>query len=137
MNQNTEWCHKYQVITPIRTAALLGGCGVALGAFGSHGIKHMLEVNGTLEIWKTASTYHLFHSVLLTALSLSPLARTIAFKLLSLGILIFSGSLYTLALTNIKILGAVTPIGGLLLIAGWGSLAFLKQDSASLPQKHE
>ena len=125
------------MITPIRTAALLGTCGVALGAFGSHGLKHILEANGTLEIWKTASTYHLMHSVLLIVLSLSPLARTIAFKLLCFGILIFSGSLYILALTNIKILGAITPIGGLLLIAGWASLAFLKQDSACVPRKHE
>ncbi len=108
-----------------RLAALLGASGVALGAFGAHGLKNLLAANQTLEIWHTASWYHLLHAVLLYNVA----GRRLPFRLITAGILIFSGSLYVLAATGIKWLGAITPVGGLLLIAGW--LALLASNSSS------
>jgi uncharacterized membrane protein YgdD (TMEM256/DUF423 family) len=108
---------------PIRIAALFGASGVALGAFGAHGLKALLAANQTLEVWHTASLYHLLHAVVL----LWAAGRSLAFRLFACGILVFSGSLYLLAVTGLKWLGAVTPLGGLLLIAGW--LALLRRDA--------
>lgn len=107
-----------------RIAALFGATGVALGAFGAHGLKAILAANESLEIWRTASNYHLLHAVALLCLAGKPSASGIAFKCFAAGLLLFSGSLYALAITNFKILGAVTPVGGLILIAGWLSLLF-------------
>lgn len=102
-----------------KSSAALGALGVALGAFGAHGLKQTLDLNQTAGIWQTASLYHLLHSVaLLSICSRSPIPK-LTFWCFSIGILIFSGSLYALALTNIKPLGAITPVGGLLLIGGW------------------
>jgi uncharacterized membrane protein YgdD (TMEM256/DUF423 family) len=108
---------------PIRIAALFGASAVALGAFGAHGLKALLAANQTLEVWHTASLYHLLHAVVL----LWAAGRSLAFRLFACGILVFSGSLYLLAVTGLKWLGAVTPLGGLLLIAGW--LALLRRDA--------
>jgi uncharacterized membrane protein YgdD (TMEM256/DUF423 family) len=103
----------------LRLASIFGILAVALGAFGAHGLKDVLEQNHTQEIWKTASLYHLVHSAILVLLALSlPKARK-SYAAFALGILIFSGSLYLLALTNVRWLGAVTPVGGLALILGW------------------
>jgi uncharacterized membrane protein YgdD (TMEM256/DUF423 family) len=106
------------MFNPIRLAALFGASGVVLGAFGAHGLKALLAANQTQEVWHTASLYHLLHAVVL----LWAAARQLAFRLFACGILVFSGSLYLLAVTGLKWLGAVTPLGGLLLIAGWLSL---------------
>jgi uncharacterized membrane protein YgdD (TMEM256/DUF423 family) len=106
------------MFNPIRIAALFGASGVALGAFGAHGLKAVLAANQTLDVWHTASLYHLLHAVVL----LWATARHLAFRLFACGILIFSGSLYLLAVSGLKWLGAITPLGGLLLIAGWLSL---------------
>jgi uncharacterized membrane protein YgdD (TMEM256/DUF423 family) len=106
---------------PIRIAALFGASGVILGAFGAHGLKTVLAANQSLEIWHTASLYHLLHAVVLLWVN----TRRLAFRLFAVGILVFSGSLYTLAVSGLKWLGAVTPVGGLLLIAGW--LALLRR----------
>ena len=100
-------------------AALLGFFGVALGAFGAHGLKDVLSENGTAAIWQTAVLYHLLHAVAsLWASERRPLVLWIWVA----GTVVFSGSLYVLALTNIRWLGAITPVGGLLLLAGWGLL---------------
>jgi uncharacterized membrane protein YgdD (TMEM256/DUF423 family) len=99
-----------------RTAAILGFFGVALGAFGAHGLKNLLEAHATAAIWQTAVLYHLVHSV--AALWASE-KRPAVVWIWTVGIAIFSGSLYILAITNIRWLGAITPIGGLLLLAGW------------------
>ncbi len=112
------------MITPIRIAALFGASGVALGAFGSHGLRPILEANQTMEVWRTASFYHLTHAVVLLALAGFLDRKKVSLGLFSSGLLIFSGSLYVLAVSHLKWLGAVTPFGGLLLIAGWVSLAF-------------
>jgi len=106
----------------IKLAALLGFLGVALGAFGAHGLEETLKTNGTVEIWKTASHYHLIHAVVLLFLSLHSSADAparYAWWSFMLGVMIFSGSLYVLSVTGMKWLGAITPIGGLMLLIGW------------------
>ncbi|MDQ6655982.1 MAG: DUF423 domain-containing protein [Verrucomicrobiota bacterium] len=105
-----------------RIAALFCLVAVGLGAFGAHGLKRILDANGTVEIWKTAVLYHLAHAVALIALALHGSTNRGAFYLLVAGIVIFSGSLYLLALTNVRWLGAITPIGGLCFLAGWAWL---------------
>ena len=114
--------------TAFRIAAIIGFLGVALGAFGAHGFHDLLEKNGRLATWETAVLYHLTHGVaLLLIATLAPLRR-IAWWLMLAGIVIFSGTLYVLALTNVKWLGAMTPVGGLCLLAGWLALAFGKTE---------
>lgn len=106
-----------------RIAAFLGFLAVALGAFGAHGLKSVLAAHGTLAIWEKASLYHLVHAaVLLFVATRDPFPAT-AWWLLLAGVVIFSGSLYLLAGMNIRSLGAVTPVGGLCLLAGWLLLA--------------
>jgi uncharacterized membrane protein YgdD (TMEM256/DUF423 family) len=103
----------------VQIAAVLGFLGVALGAFGAHGLKNLLTTNNTLAIWQTAVLYQLVHAVAsLWAAERNP---TVVW-LWAVGVLVFSGSLYVLAVTNIKWLGAITPIGGLLFLAGWAML---------------
>lgn len=100
----------------VQVAAVLGFLGVALGAFGAHGLKDLLNANHTLAIWQTAVLYQLVHAAAsLWAAERNPLVVW----LWAAGVVIFSGSLYVLAVTNIKWLGAITPIGGLLFLAGW------------------
>jgi uncharacterized membrane protein YgdD (TMEM256/DUF423 family) len=107
----------------IRVSAILGFLAVACGAFGAHGLKGVLEANHQLENWKTAAQYHLIHSVAMLAVALHAPARVWAWRLWLAGIVFFSGSLYVIGLTNMKMLGAfVTPIGGVLLMAGWLAL---------------
>ncbi|MBA3273896.1 MAG: DUF423 domain-containing protein [Chthoniobacterales bacterium] len=105
-----------------RIAASLCFLAVALGAFGAHAFKRTLEANGTLDVWHTAVLYHLAHAVALIALALHGAQNRGACYLLVTGVLIFSGSLYVLAFTNLKWLGAITPIGGLCFLAGWAWL---------------
>lgn len=106
----------------IRIGSLLTFLGVALGAFGAHALRERLSP-AMLQVWNTAVLYHLLHAVALFALGLY--ARTsgadvkVGGTLLTAGVLVFSGSLYALALTGIKPLGAITPVGGLLFLAGW------------------
>jgi len=110
-----------------RVAGLMGFAGVLLGAFGAHFLRGMLDKSGTTQIWQTAVLYHLVHAVVLLVVSgWRPVPR-IAFGLILGGVLLFSGSLYALALTNVKWLGAITPLGGLLMLAGWLILAFGKE----------
>lgn len=105
-------------ITP-RLAPFLGFTGVALGAFGAHGLKDLLSDNGTLAIWQTAVLYQLVHAV---ASLWATERRPVVAKFWAAGVLFFSGSLYLLAVTNIKWLGAITPIGGILFLIGWAML---------------
>jgi len=97
--------------------------GIALGAFGTHGLRDRLSETD-MKIWQTGVQYHLIHAVglvltgLLAAYHTGPGIRT-AGKLMAVGIVIFSGSLYALALTRQPYLGAITPIGGVSMIAGW------------------
>jgi uncharacterized membrane protein YgdD (TMEM256/DUF423 family) len=108
----------------LRLTALLGAMGVVLGAFGAHGLEERLISGGHLDHWKTATTYHLVHAVALLGICTLPRFPRLAWTLMLAGILLFSGALYILSLTDQKWLGAVAPIGGTLLIAGWIALAW-------------
>ncbi len=105
--------------TALRIAALLGVLAVALGAFGAHGLKDLLGRNGTAAIWEKAVFYHFIHTVMLFVLAQRPALQRGPWSCFLVGIVIFSGSLYFLALTNGRVLGAITPIGGASFIAGW------------------
>ena len=112
--------------------AVLGFLGVAAGSFGAHGLKDLLEANGHAANWETAVRYCLFHAVVLIAIGglasgsentgLTTLF-TVAAGCFVIGVMIFSGCLGVLALTDIRILGAIVPIGGVLLLIGWATLA--------------
>jgi uncharacterized membrane protein YgdD (TMEM256/DUF423 family) len=106
----------------IKIAGVVGFLGVALGAFGAHGLKQKVTPE-LLAIFNTGVLYHLVHGVALFALALfgSATGRAITWPaaLWLAGIVLFSGSLYVLALTGVKQLGAVTPLGGLCFLAGW------------------
>ncbi len=110
----------------LKIAGVLGFLGVALGAFGAHGLKNILSANDTATIWQTAVLYHLLHAV--AALWASE-RRPLVVWIWAAGTLVFSGSLYILAITNLRWLGAVTPLGGLLLLAGWAMLIFSKKSA--------
>lgn len=111
----------------IRLAGLLGALAVLMGAFGAHALKERLAPD-LLAIWNTGAQYHLVHSAVLLALGLVGArdARVrLPFLLIATGVLIFSGSLYALALSGMRPLGAMTPIGGILMVAGWVSMAWV------------
>ena len=95
---------------------------VALGAFGAHGLRSTLEARGMLDAWNKAVFYHFIHAVTLLVLALYGSINRGACWLLIIGILLFSGSLYLLAVTNLRWLGAVTPFGGVCFLAGWAWL---------------
>ena len=106
--------------------AAFGLLGVALGAFGAHGLKGTLSPD-MLANFETGVRYQMYHAVGLLAVAWAVTRwpgglTTAAGWLFVVGILIFSGSLYILSITGIRWLGAVTPIGGVALIAGWGCL---------------
>lgn len=108
--------------------ALLAGLSVALGAFGSHALETMVTPR-RLQTWDTAVHYHMIHALALLWLGLYlqhfPHRGVLVSALLILaGTLIFSGSLYALVLLDAPVLGAITPIGGVLLIGGWFTLAW-------------
>lgn len=116
----------------VRVAAGLGFTAVALGAFGAHALKSSWEASLTaqevayrLGVWHTAEQYHLIHAVAMLALALVSTGRRSArvWHCWLAGVVVFSGSLYLLCLTGVKWLGAITPLGGLLLLAGWLFLA--------------
>ena len=105
-----------------RIAAALCFLAVALGAFGAHGLRSTLEARGMLDAWNKAVFYHFIHAMALLVLALYGTINRGVCWLLIVGILLFSGSLYLLAVTNLRWLGAVTPFGGLCFLAGWAWL---------------
>ncbi len=117
--------------TLILIAAALGFTGVAFGAFGAHGLASTLEANGRADTFDTASQYHLAHALAILGAALladrgrsgAIWARRAGWVLLA-GTLIFSGSLYLLAILDTGIFGAIAPIGGVLLLVGWGCLGW-------------
>ncbi len=114
--------------TILMTASILLALGVALGAFGAHGLKSQLSTD-MLQTFKTGVDYHFYHALGLLFIGIlavsfpSELIKWSAI-LLTAGIVLFSGSLYAMALSGIKWLGAITPVGGLSFIAGWVMLFF-------------
>lgn len=108
----------------VLAAGILGFAGVALGAFGAHGLKATLEASSGLENWKTAVLYQLVHAVALLALAArtEPGVRATAWCWIA-GVVLFSGSLYALALgCPAKFIWPVTPVGGLAFLIGWARL---------------
>jgi uncharacterized membrane protein YgdD (TMEM256/DUF423 family) len=104
--------------------------GVGLGAFGAHALRDKLDAY-SIGIWEKAVFYHFIHSLGVLVVSLLPRTGTFPLSaasnvcwLLAAGVLIFSGSLYTLAVTGVRAMGAITPIGGLCFIAAWLLLAY-------------
>ena len=113
----------------IRLGGFFMFLGVLLGAFGAHGLKDALSLEGK-QIYQTAVLYHLIHALGLLAVGwlalLKPgeaLVRSAGWSFV-IGILLFSGSLYLLSLTGMRKLGMITPLGGLAFLTGWLSLAF-------------
>lgn len=106
-------------------AAMGGFLGVAMGAFGAHGLKPILSEE-MLEVYKTAVSYHMWHSLALGIVALLPSHRLLRWAgwLLVGGVVLFSGSLYLLAVTELKWLGMITPVGGVAFLSAWGLLAF-------------
>lgn len=109
--------------------ALLAFAAVALGAFGAHALKARLGADMT-QVWQTAVQYHGWHALALVAAGLLLLHRpeasaiAIAAWLFVAGVVLFCGSLYLLALTGTRALGAVTPLGGVAFLAGWAVFAW-------------
>ncbi|HEU4763750.1 MAG TPA: DUF423 domain-containing protein [Gemmatimonadales bacterium] len=107
--------------------ALLAGLAVAAGAFGAHALRARLAPD-LLEVFETGARYQMYHALALFAVAWAvgrwgPGAATAAGWLFVAGTVLFSGSLYALALTGVRWLGAITPLGGLCYLAGWASLA--------------
>jgi uncharacterized membrane protein YgdD (TMEM256/DUF423 family) len=114
-------------------AALLAGLSVALGAFASHGLKDKLTERA-LEIFETATRYQMYHALALALVAVllmqsesigvtaQPWLNAAGYAFIA-GIIMFSGSLYALSFSGVKVLGAITPMGGVAFMAGWGCLA--------------
>jgi uncharacterized membrane protein YgdD (TMEM256/DUF423 family) len=115
--------------TWLQIGAAWGFLAVAMGAFGAHGLKERLESLGQAANFQTAAHYHMYCALALLAVGLLSLHGSsgpslgVAGWSLLLGSLIFSGSLYVLSTTGLKWLGAITPIGGVLILVGWAALA--------------
>ena len=111
----------------LRAAGIFGALGVGLGAFGAHGLRETLLERGMANAWETAVRYHLFHALGLLVISFwfrQNDSRDISLftwvaRSWMIGIILFSGSLYGLALGGPRWLGPVTPLGGVAFIAGW------------------
>lgn len=115
-------------------AALNGMVAVAAGAFGAHGLRDRVSARH-LEVFETAARYQMYHALALLAvawcISRSPsAAASLAAWFFLIGIVLFSGSLYVLALSGVDRWGAITPVGGLALMAGWAALAWAGLRSA-------
>jgi len=109
--------------TPGIAAAIIGALAVILGAFGAHALRGQTDAL-SLQLWHTAVEYQFWHALALLGLLIAPASksRTLSFWAFVCGIVLFCGSLYALALGAPRALGAVTPLGGLSLIAGWCAL---------------
>lgn len=110
--------------TTLTTAAIAGALAVAIGAFGAHGLRPLLESHARTDTFELAVRYQFYHTfaILFSGVLMfyfpSRMLNRAALSF-ALGIVIFSGSLYVLSLTGARWLGAITPIGGVLFIVGW------------------
>ena len=116
-----------------RISAALLGTAVALGAFGAHGLQSMVTAD-RVDVWEKAVRYQSLHAMALmilavTAQHLEAKTWRRAAILFQIGIVLFSGSLYLLVLLDMPALGAITPLGGIAMIAGWAVLAVPQRDS--------
>ena len=110
----------------IQSGAILGAIAVSLGAFGAHALKKSLEASGRLDTFETAVKYQFYHALalVLVGMLIQNMPNNTKFLDYSgysflVGVFIFSGSLYAICFTGITKFGAIAPIGGLALIAGW------------------
>ena len=111
-----------------RIAGIAGALGVALGAFGAHGLKNVVDDPAVIERWwQVGARYHLVHAAALLGVAAHPRPPAAAGWAFVVGIVLFSGSLYAMTLTGITKLGMITPLGGVAFIAGWLLLAFGKR----------
>ena len=111
----------------VTLGAAFGLCAVAAGAFGAHALKERLPAD-LLGVFQTGAQYQMFHALALILTGVLVASRphpafTVAGWAFAFGVVLFSGSLYALALTGQRKLGAVTPIGGVAFLAGWAALA--------------
>ena len=110
----------------LAVGAINAALSVAAGAFGAHGLKERLTPEH-LAVFETAARYHMYHALGLCVIALALHAgvqATAAGYAMLIGIVLFSGSLYALALTGVRVLGAITPLGGVGFLVGWGLLAW-------------
>ena len=113
----------------LRCGSALGLLGVALGAFGAHALKPIWAENGRADTYELAVRYQFYHALalLLTGILMEKLGLPVlrwASVLFLGGVVLFSGSLYLFALTNVTAFAMITPLGGLFLLAGWGALGY-------------
>ena len=114
--------HKYRLL-----GSILAFCAVLFGAFGAHALRETLSAYDSIQTWETAVRYQMWHALALILLSMKSLSNhipKITGPCFLVGTLLFSGSLYGLALDGPKWLGPVTPLGGLSLMIGWLLLAY-------------
>jgi uncharacterized membrane protein YgdD (TMEM256/DUF423 family) len=111
----------------VTVGAIFAFMGIGIGAFGAHAVKNTISPE-SLAIYQTGVQYHLIHALALVLVGIlgTKISPWVG-RLFSIGICVFSGSLYALALTGIKWLGAITPIGGVCFLAGWALLAYSHQ----------
>jgi uncharacterized membrane protein YgdD (TMEM256/DUF423 family) len=119
--------------------AAMGGLGVAIGAFGAHALRPMLEAAGRTDTFELAVRYQFYHALAILATGVIAYhvdSRLLRFSSLCflIGIFIFSGSLYVLCFSGVTILGAITPVGGMFFILGW-TLLFLSVYKKNKPPK--
>lgn len=110
-------------------ASFSGVLAVSLGAFGAHALKPLLVENGRLDTFELAVRYHFYHTLALLAIGLlmdryNPKTLSLSALFMLIGMLLFSGSLYVLAILNTTSVALITPIGGVFLIGGWGLLFY-------------
>lgn len=110
-------------------ASFSGLLAVSLGAFGAHALKPLLVQNGRLDTYELAVRYHFYHTLSLLAIGLlmdryNPKTLAWSALVMVIGMFLFSGSLYVLALVNTTSVALITPLGGLFLIGGWGLLFY-------------
>ena len=115
--------HKYRLL-----GSILAFSAVLFGAFGAHALKETLSAHDSIQTWETAVRYQMWHALALILLSIISLKHSITKKMIgpcfAIGTILFSGSLYGLALDGPKWLGPITPLGGLSLMIGWLLLAY-------------
>ncbi len=100
----------------VAAGAINAAIAVAAGAFAAHGLRSRLDARA-FEVFETGARYHMYHALAMVLCGV--LAMTRPGWTFQAGIVLFSGSLYALALTDVKVLGAITPLGGLAFLAGW------------------
>ena len=109
--------------TFLRVAAAFCFVAVALGAFGAHALRATLEARAMTDVWNKAVFYHFIHAIALFVVAgvLNGTSRGVPWLFIA-GIVLFSGSLYAMALTNLRWFGVITPLGGLCFLAAWAWL---------------